>query len=135
MQFVRTTYRAYTVLKKYRPTQIISTGGVISLPVFIAGWLLRIPRTLFELNAVPGKAARACAPFASTVHVCFASALPYFSAHKTTLKPYPLKPEMIGAALHKQDISIGSKNGSCSRWITRVSLVKHLNQNHDNSIS
>ena len=46
-------------------------GGYISIPVGIAAMILRIPRELYELNAVPGSATKLLAPLATKIHVCF----------------------------------------------------------------
>src|SRR5262249_36276166 len=51
-------------LHKHKPNKVISTGGLIAVPVCLAAWLLRIPIELYELNAVPGKAIKALAPIA-----------------------------------------------------------------------
>lgn len=101
--FVTTTINSYKTLKKYRPTHIVSTGGLISVPVFIAGWFLNIPCIFFELNAIPGKAARVCSFFASKIHVCFSAAASYFPARKTIKRPYPLQSSIRNALLTKKN--------------------------------
>jgi UDP-N-acetylglucosamine--N-acetylmuramyl-(pentapeptide) pyrophosphoryl-undecaprenol N-acetylglucosamine transferase len=76
-------------LCKHRPQEIITTGGVVALPVCYAGFLLRIPITIHCLDAVPGKAIKAIAPIASKITVCFAHAQRYVK--NTTLVSYPIK--------------------------------------------
>ncbi len=91
---LKSFYQAFKVLKKNKPAAIISMGGYISIPVCLAGYLLRIPIVLFELNAAPGKATYYLAPLATSIQVCFKEALHYFSNKKTKLVPYPLKPSI-----------------------------------------
>lgn len=88
--FLKAIVVSFWYLKKHRPTDVISTGGFIALPVCMAAKLLRIPITLFELNAVPGKATQVVSRFSDTTLVCFKEAQKYFK-HKTTVTPYPLR--------------------------------------------
>ncbi len=66
-------------LWKNRPTKLISTGGIVSIPVCLSAFLLRIPIELYEPNAVPGKTIKLLAPLAQTIFVCFAQTKKYFS--------------------------------------------------------
>lgn len=58
-------------IRQHQPEKIISTGGLLSIPVCIAGFFSRTPVELYELNVVPGKATTLLLPFASTVFVIF----------------------------------------------------------------
>lgn len=78
-------------LHKHKPAIIIGTGGLVALPVCFAAMLLRIPIELYELNAVPGKAIKALAAIAHTIHVCFAQAAQYFSKYHCVHTPYPVR--------------------------------------------
>jgi len=78
-------------LIKTRPQKIISMGGLVSIPVCVAGFLLRIPIELFELNTTPGKAITFLAPFAKTIHVCFDKAKKYLPKHKCIFSKYPVR--------------------------------------------
>lgn len=77
-------------LRTYRPTQIISTGGYISIPVCLAAKMLGIPYDLYELNAVPGKAIKFLARLARTVYICFKDTSRYF-ARAATFTTYPVR--------------------------------------------
>src|SRR5438105_8036970 len=83
--------RSLFYLCRHRPQEIITTGGIVAIPTCIAGFLLRIPITLYSLDAVPGKAIQFLIPFATSMYVCFESSQKYFPAGKSTLKPYPIK--------------------------------------------
>ena len=78
-------------LVRWRPNCVILMGGYISIPVGIAAWMLRIPRELYELNAIPGSATKVLAPLATTIHVCFQAAQSHFGGKKTVVSPYPLR--------------------------------------------
>src|SRR3990167_9465056 len=45
---------SFYYLIKYKPSEIITTGGVVALPVCFLGFILRIPITVYCLDAVPG---------------------------------------------------------------------------------
>ncbi len=62
---------AYTVVKKEKPQLIFSKGGFVSVPVVVAGWMLRIPVVIHESDITPGLANKMCIPFAKAVCVCF----------------------------------------------------------------
>lgn len=78
-------------LMKCKPTKIISTGGLIALPVCLAGALMRIPIALYELNAKPGKAITFLAPYAQELYSCFQQTQRYFPKQKCLSKPYPIR--------------------------------------------
>ena len=87
--------RGFFYLCKHKPESIITTGGIVAIPTCIAGFLLRIPITLYSLDAVPGKAIQFLTPFATSIITCFASSQRYFPAHKCVVKPYPIKYQNI----------------------------------------
>lgn len=84
-------FKSLLHLGRAKPTKIITTGGLIAVPVCLAAWVLRIPLELYELNAVPGKAVTFLAPFATRIFVCFAHATKFFPAKKCTRFAYPIR--------------------------------------------
>src|SRR6185369_16253199 len=67
--YIRTLFNAcssfmqsFFYLWKHKPAQIITTGGIVAIPTCIAGYILRIPITLYSLDAVPGKAIQFLTP-------------------------------------------------------------------------
>ena len=87
--FVKSLYN----LIRFRPSQIISTGSIHTIPVALAAKLLRIPIHLYELNAVPGKAITFLAPFATSLNGVFTASKKYFGEHQKKFNhvAYPLK--------------------------------------------
>lgn len=82
--------KSFRAMRTQRVTQLISMGGYVSLPVCLAARCLRIPVTLFELNAHPGRATLFLAPYVSAVNVCFEAARASFSSNATRVN-YPLQ--------------------------------------------
>ena len=78
-------------LHKLKPEKVISTGGLVSVPVCIAAKLIRIPIELHEPNAAPGRAIKFLAPLAQSIYVCFKNAQQFFPKDKCRLVPYPIR--------------------------------------------
>lgn len=82
-------------LARFKPEKIICTGGMIGLPLCIAGRLFGVTIEVYELNAIPGKAVKALIPFAHKICTPFTQAAQHCSvlgksfAHKCTVVPYP----------------------------------------------
>jgi UDP-N-acetylglucosamine--N-acetylmuramyl-(pentapeptide) pyrophosphoryl-undecaprenol N-acetylglucosamine transferase len=92
-QLVHATWKSFWTLRKHNVEKVVSTGGLIALPLAFAAWMQNIPVELWELNAVPGGAISWCSPFASKVIINVADAQKYFSPSKCILKPYPVQYE------------------------------------------
>ncbi len=80
-------------LKKHKIREVVSMGGALSVPVCLAAYVLHIPFTLYELNAVPGRAVRFLARFAQRIYVCFPAARTSFTTcpQKVQEASYPLR--------------------------------------------
>jgi len=87
----RSVLLSFVHLYKHKPSCIISTGGIVALPVCLAGLILRIPIILYCLDAVPGKAIKTLSPFASSIFVAFNHARQFFPAQRCSVKAYPIK--------------------------------------------
>jgi UDP-N-acetylglucosamine--N-acetylmuramyl-(pentapeptide) pyrophosphoryl-undecaprenol N-acetylglucosamine transferase len=97
---------SFFYLCKHKPAEIITTGGIVAIPTCIAGFILRIPITLYSLDAVPGKAIQALTPLATSVITPFTTSKHYFPAHKCSIAPYPIKYQ---SAVHNSDKHIAQE--------------------------
>jgi UDP-N-acetylglucosamine--N-acetylmuramyl-(pentapeptide) pyrophosphoryl-undecaprenol N-acetylglucosamine transferase len=122
-QFIVSFFVSMYQLLKYNPEQLVSTGGLVSVPTCLAAWLLGVPIELQELNATPGKAIKFLARFATTITVCFPEAQRYFAS--CFLKEYPMRfknsanlssiqaRQLLGLDLEKKTVLIvGGSQGS-----------------------
>jgi UDP-N-acetylglucosamine--N-acetylmuramyl-(pentapeptide) pyrophosphoryl-undecaprenol N-acetylglucosamine transferase len=89
---VTTTLYSLQLLRTYRPQKIVTTGGLIAIPICFVGWLLKIPIHSYELNATPGKANKLVSYIATNIFVCFSDAQKFFPSQKCRTVPYPLRP-------------------------------------------
>jgi UDP-N-acetylglucosamine--N-acetylmuramyl-(pentapeptide) pyrophosphoryl-undecaprenol N-acetylglucosamine transferase len=131
--YIITTFKAlssfvcsFFYLFKYKPTELITTGGIVAIPVCCAAFILRIPITLYSLDAVPGKAIQLLTPLAQSIYVCFKNAARFFPLQKCFFAPYPIKYDhtqtvidkttartTLGLTLHKKTILLlGGSQGS-----------------------
>lgn len=90
-QFCKSIWQSYWTLKRHKPNQIISTGGMVSIPVCLAGYILKIPITVYELNVQPGKATKLLSYFASQIKICFKKTRAFLPAKKCILSSYPTR--------------------------------------------
>lgn len=93
---------SFFYLYKTKPIEIITTGGIVAIPVCIAAYTMRIPITLYALDAVAGKALKKLAPLATTINHCFTSAQQYFPKNKCVLTHYPIKFSHADKAIDKK---------------------------------
>ena len=73
------------------PDVIIASGGYISVPVLIAGWVRRIPRIIFSGDAQLGWATRALAPLADVATVAFPDPMTQLRWTRVEMTGYPLR--------------------------------------------
>jgi UDP-N-acetylglucosamine--N-acetylmuramyl-(pentapeptide) pyrophosphoryl-undecaprenol N-acetylglucosamine transferase len=84
--------QAFIIMFFTAPDVIISKGGYGSIPVVIAGWMLRIPIFMHESDAVPGMANRILSKFSEKIFVSFpASETEYFPKDKMIEAGNPIR--------------------------------------------
>lgn len=70
---------SYKLLKEFKPTVVIGTGGYVCFSIVMIAAFLRIPTLIQEQNALPGRANRVLARVASKVAVAFPESQEYFT--------------------------------------------------------
>lgn len=91
LQLIYAFFKSVVIFIYYRPLEVMSSGGLESIPVCLAARLLGISVTLIELNIVPGKAVQFLAHLLPTVSICFKETASYLPHTKTQLISYPLR--------------------------------------------
>jgi UDP-N-acetylglucosamine--N-acetylmuramyl-(pentapeptide) pyrophosphoryl-undecaprenol N-acetylglucosamine transferase len=90
-QMIKACISSFLTLRTTRPCKIISMGGYVSLPVCLAGKLLKIPIELMELNVEPGAAISWLTPLADTIGICFEDTKKYLNSPRIRLVDYPVR--------------------------------------------
>ncbi|MDW8058700.1 MAG: undecaprenyldiphospho-muramoylpentapeptide beta-N-acetylglucosaminyltransferase [Thermomicrobium sp.] len=75
------TLVAAGLVRAFRPHVVFGTGGYVSVPVVLAGWLNRVPIVIHEQTATVGLATRIAARFADAVAISFESTRAYLPRH------------------------------------------------------
>ncbi len=82
VNLARGTCRAAAILRRLQPNAIFATGGYVSVPVVVAGWLLGVPTLIYLPDMEPGLAVKALARIATRVAVTAEQAARYFRQDK-----------------------------------------------------
>jgi UDP-N-acetylglucosamine--N-acetylmuramyl-(pentapeptide) pyrophosphoryl-undecaprenol N-acetylglucosamine transferase len=69
---------SFKILQEEKPDLIFSTGGFVSVPVCLVGWIKHIPIYLHEQTATVGLANKIVSKFAEKIYVAFQSSQKYF---------------------------------------------------------
>jgi len=139
--FTISFFKSIYVLKKYKCEQIVSMGGLISIPVCIAGKLLNIPIEIYELNVEPGKTINFLSKFTKKIKICYSETQNYFPKIECEKVDYPIRfnsadkisqnsaLNQIGFSLNRKTIFIvGGSQGS--KYINN--LIKNWIENEKN---
>jgi len=82
--------QAFIKLLKIRPKAIIAFGGYLSVPVVLAGWILRIDCFLHEQTSKVGLANKFLSVFAKKVFLTWEESSKFFKKSKTVVTGLPL---------------------------------------------
>lgn len=90
------------ILRQFRPTVCLVTGGYVCAPVMMACRLRRVPVMIYLPDMTPGSAIRSLSRLADRVAVSYADVAPFFGgeapAGKAVVTGYPVRQELVDAA-------------------------------------
>jgi len=89
---------SWDLLAAWKPDEIVSMGGYISVPFCSVAWLRGIPIRLYELNAEVGTAVRMLSPSATEILCCFDEAAQRVSQQVSWLSWIQRAPRVTTAA-------------------------------------
>ena len=78
-----------------RPHVIFSKGGYVSVPVALAGWILRIPIVSHESDLTPGLATRIIKRFASTILYTFPETKVHLEGTHNDMVGLPVREDLL----------------------------------------
>lgn len=95
-------FQSFLYLLTYRPALIFSSGGYLSVPVVISGWVLRIPSITHEQTVVAGWANKAISPFVKKILLTHSSSIGNFPKDKSEVVGLPIRKELLSHKYLKQ---------------------------------
>src|SRR5262249_36473606 len=93
-RIIKGTLQSWGILRHYRPSIVVGTGGFVSVPVVAAARILKIPIVVHEQTIIPGLANRIASRFASVVLLAFQESAAYFRNKKVVVVGNPLRSEL-----------------------------------------
>lgn len=75
-RLAKATWQSKKILKERSADVVVGFGGYVSIPVYLAAWLSRVPVVVHEANNVPGIANKIGARFAVFVGTTFDTQMP-----------------------------------------------------------
>lgn len=84
-------FQALKILLQEKPEAIISTGGYVTIPVLLAGAILRKKIYIQEQNFLPGKVNRLLSLIAKKVFITYPGSKKYFWKKNTVVTGNPLR--------------------------------------------
>lgn len=91
-------YTSIKLLKKIKPTAILSFGGYLGGTVALAGKILSIPIYLHEQTVTAGRANKLIGSLAKKIYLTWPESAKYFSARKTQVVGLPLREGILNSA-------------------------------------
>ncbi|MFH1838375.1 MAG: undecaprenyldiphospho-muramoylpentapeptide beta-N-acetylglucosaminyltransferase [Candidatus Kuenenbacteria bacterium] len=86
--------QSFFILLKFKPNIILSAGSFVGAPLIWAGWLLRIPCLIHQLDICPTLANKLTSPFVKKITTTFEKSLKDFSNKKTIWTGNPIRQEI-----------------------------------------
>lgn len=119
--------RARLHLRRLQPDVIFSTGGFVSVPTVIAGWMAGIPILTHEQTATVGLANRINARFADRIALAFEVTRSQFSVDSTRIlvTGNPVRPELLDGDADRARGDLGIPSNLPVVYITGGSLGAH----------
>ncbi len=90
-------YRAYAILRKAKPSAILSFGGYLGGTVALVGKILGIRIYLHEQTVTAGRANKFIGKLARTVYLTWPESAKYFDRAKIQVVGLPLRPSILSA--------------------------------------
>ncbi|MFC1490071.1 undecaprenyldiphospho-muramoylpentapeptide beta-N-acetylglucosaminyltransferase [Candidatus Latescibacterota bacterium] len=100
--------KSMLIMRKFKPSVILATGGYVSGPSVIAARIMRIPVCMQEQNSYPGITTKKLSRFTDMVFLGFKDAGCFFSEKvNTVVTGNPVRKELLGVFLANSSAEFG----------------------------
>ncbi|MEW5767228.1 MAG: undecaprenyldiphospho-muramoylpentapeptide beta-N-acetylglucosaminyltransferase [bacterium] len=121
--------QALNTILHFKPDCIFSTGGYVSLPVVIAGRILKRPILIHEQTVEVGLANRIGGRLADRIAISFETSKRYFPLEKVVLTGNPVRPEILSGDRISAAKRFGLRPDLVTAYVTGGSQGSHrINQ-------
>ena len=101
-------FQSIAIVRKFRPSVAVGTGGYVSGPVMLAAAMLGVPVVIHEQNVVPGATNRLLSRWAKIVAVSWEESKQYLARpERSVLTGNPIRPEIMSAQREESAASFG----------------------------
>ena len=132
---IKSIIQSNQILDEFKADAIIGTGGFVSLPVCLSGYLRGIKTFVIEGNSVPGLANKIIASFCKNIFISFEESKKYFPRKKCITTGYPTRDFGITTSKKKRyDLLIlggsqGSKSLNSKMLFTVENILEKISGN------
>lgn len=102
-KLIFSVFKSYLILKRFKPTIAIGTGGFASGPLLLTASKLSIPYVLQEQNAFPGITNKWLASKAQTIFVAYTDMQRFFGNTPVKLTGNPVRSTLIDSTVSKKE--------------------------------
>lgn len=94
------------IIRGFRPSIIMATGGYVSAPQIMAAWIMSVPVVMQEQNSYPGYTTRKLARFADMIFLGFQDAAEFIGKKAMTVVTGNPVRKNIGTGIRKDSSSV-----------------------------
>ncbi len=86
---------AWWLIRRARPNAVLSSGGLVSLPVLLAAWSRRVPIVMWNGDALPGRVNRLLSRLVRVVAATFPEERRFFPRDKVVVTGNPVRASLL----------------------------------------
>ena len=100
-KLISSLWKSYWIVKKYKPSVVVGTGGYASGPLLFAASKLSIPALIQEQNSYPGITNRLLSKSVQKICVAYDNMQRFFPKDKLMLLGNPVRQDLLASASKK----------------------------------
>jgi UDP-N-acetylglucosamine--N-acetylmuramyl-(pentapeptide) pyrophosphoryl-undecaprenol N-acetylglucosamine transferase len=103
VKLMSSLYKSYTIIRKFKPSVVIGTGGFASGAVLKVAAMLNIPTLIQEQNSFPGITNKLLAKKAGAICVAYENLERFFPKNKIRFTGNPVRQDLIDVTSKKSE--------------------------------